>query len=79
MRAHGRLRSVAIALAPTQRDQQAVSATDAAKELAVSRAVEAELRGGAEAAALTAAETELAEQFYQLDLLGYLGRHHSFY
>lgn len=35
-------------------------------------AVEVELRGGTKKAELTAAETELAEQFYQLDLQGYL-------
>ena len=69
MRSHERLRSVAAALWPRP---PTVGAACAAKELAVSRAVEQELRGGAEAAELTAAEAELAEQFYQLDLLGYL-------
>ena len=68
MRSLERLRIVAVSLsAPTVR-----AACCTAKELAVSRAVEQELRGGAEVAELTAAETELAEQFYQLDLLGYL-------
>jgi hypothetical protein len=59
MRAHARLCSVAAALTP---HPQPAAAASTAKELAVSRDVEAELRGGAEAAKLTAAEIELAEQ-----------------
>jgi hypothetical protein len=72
MTAHRRLRNVAAALVESAGSTPTIHVVPSAKELAVSRAVEAELRGGAAAAELTAAETELAEQFYQLDLLGYL-------
>ena len=69
MPAQARLRALASAIAPRRGDPSVAAAQRAA---AVSEAVESELRGGAEAAALTAAEVELAEQFYQLDTLGYL-------